>query len=220
MRKLIIIIILLISSFSYYGVVDEDGEKITVYDNVVDEQSITDQVSEDDAIIERIVKENENVETKNEIVKVEQEEIENAKVQEQQNKTTDNTIKQQTIIKSAEQKAQVTTNTSKEDDTSVNKEEITGNVEQNNSYTEKEVMVVEKTECVGNNHKIESGNTCKWFNNKIEADDYYNTEIEKWGKLWENDEITKEEYLKNCPFGYEVWTCPQCQKWTLNFYYR
>ena len=220
MRKLIIIIILLISSFSYYGVVDEDGEKITVYDNVVDEQSITDQVSEDDAIIERIVKENENVETKNEIVKVEQEEIENAKVQEQQNKTTDNTIKQQTIIKSAEQKAQVTTNTSKEDDTSVNKEEITGNVEQNNSYTEKEVMVVEKTECVGNNHKIESGNTGKWFNNKIEADDYYNTEIEKWGKLWENDEITKEEYLKNCPFGYEVWTCPQCQKWTLNFYYR
>ena len=220
MRKLIIIIILLISSFSYYGVVDEDGEKITVYDNVVDEQSITDQVSEDDAIIERIVKENENVETKNEIVKVEQEEIENAKVQEQQNKTTDNTIKQQTIIKSAEQKAQVTTNASKEDDTSVNKEEITGNVEQNNSYTEKEVMVVEKTECVGNNHKIESGNTCKWFNNKIEADDYYNTEIEKWGKLWENDEITKEEYLKNCPFGYEVWTCPQCQKWTLNFYYR
>ena len=220
MRKLIIIIILLISSFSYYGVVDEDGEKITVYDNVVDEQSITDQVSEDDAIIERIVKENENMETKNEIVKVEQEEIENAKVQEQQNKTTDNTIKQQTIIKSAEQKAQVTTNTSKEDDTSVNKEEITGNVEQNNSYTEKEVMVVEKTECVGNNHKIESGNTCKWFNNKIEADDYYNTEIEKWGKLWENDEITKEEYLKNCPFGYEVWTCPQCQKWTLNFYYR
>lgn len=220
MRKLIIIIILLISSFSYYGVVDEDGEKITVYDNVVDEQSITDQVSEDDGIIERIVKENENVETQNEIVKVEQEEIENAKVQEQQNKTTDNTIKQQTIIKSAEQKAQVTTNTSKEDDTSVNKEEITGNVEQNNSYTEKEVMVVEKTECVGNNHKIESGNTGKWFNNKIEADDYYNTEIEKWGNLWENDEITKEEYLKNCPFGYEVWTCPQCQKWTLNFYYR
>ena len=108
MRKLIIIIILLISSFSYYGVVDEDGEKITVYDNVVDEQSITDQVSEDDAIIERIVKENENVETKNEIVKVEQEEIENAKVQEQQNKTTDNTIKQQTIIKSAEQKARAT----------------------------------------------------------------------------------------------------------------
>ena len=220
MRKLIIIIILLISSFSYYGVVDEDGEKITVYDNVVDEQSITDQVSEDDGIIERIVKENENVETKNEIVKVEQEEIENAKVQEQQNKTTDNTIKQQTIIKSAEQKAQVTTNTSKEDDTSVNKEEITGNVEQNNSYTEKEVMVVEKTECVGNNHKIESGNTGKWFNNKIEADDYYNTEIEKWGKLWENDEITKEEYLKNCPYRYQIWTCPQCQKWTLNFYYR
>ena len=220
MRKLIIIIILLISSFSYYGVVDEDGEKITVYDNVVDEQSITDQVSEDDGIIERIVKENENVETQNEIVKVEQEEIENAKVQEQQNKTTDNTIKQQTIIKSAEQKAQVTTNTSKEDDTSVNKEEITGNVEQNNSYTEKEVMVVEKTECVGNNHKIESGNTGKWFNNKIEADDYYNTEIEKWGKLWENDEITKEDYLKNCLFGYEVWTCPQCQIWTLNFYYR
>lgn len=94
------------------------------------------------------------------------------------------------------------------------------NSSSNNGYTEKKVEIAPKQECVGNNHKMSSGNTGKWFDTKAQADNYYNTEIEKWGKMWENDEITKEEYLKKCPSGYEVWTCPQCQKWTVNFYYR
>ena len=90
----------------------------------------------------------------------------------------------------------------------------------NDSYTEEEVQIAPKTECIGNNHKMESGNTGKWFETKEQADNYFNAEIEKWAKQWENGEKTKEEYLKGCPFGYEVWTCPQCQKWTINFYYR
>ena len=67
---------------------------------------------------------------------------------------------------------------------------------------------------------MESGNTGKWFETKEQADNYFNAEIEKWAKQWENGEKTKEEYLKGCPFGYEVWTCPQCQKLKINFYYR
>lgn len=90
----------------------------------------------------------------------------------------------------------------------------------NDSYTEEEVQIAPKTECIGNNHKMESGNTGKWFETKEQADNYFNAEIEKWAKQWENGEKAKEEYLKGCPFGYEVWTCPQCQKWTINFYYR
>lgn len=91
----------------------------------------------------------------------------------------------------------------------------------NNNYTEVEVKIAEKKECDGNNHKIGAGNTGLWFETKAQADNYYNSEIEKWGKLWENDDkFTKEEYLKKCPSGYEVWTCPQCKKWTINFYYR
>ena len=209
MRKLIVIIILLISSFSYYGVVDENGEKVTVFENVVEKQNIVEQIQEENKTTEKIIEEYENTETQNQVEDLEQEKIEIPKVQETQNQTTKNTVKQQT-----------TTITSKANNTSTNKDKTTVNTQQNSSYTEKEVKVAEKTECVGNNHKMKSGNTGKWFNTKTEADNYYNAEIEKWGKQWENDEITKEEYLKKCPSGYEVWTCPQCQKWTLNFYYR
>ncbi len=90
----------------------------------------------------------------------------------------------------------------------------------NNDYIEVKVDIAEKKECQGNNHKMSAGNTELWFETKAQADNYYNSQIEKWGKLWENDEITKEEYLKKCPSGYEVWTCPQCKNWTINFYYR
>lgn len=91
---------------------------------------------------------------------------------------------------------------------------------ENNSYKEYEVTVAKKTKCDGNNHKIIAGNTGKWFDSQAQAESYYNQEIEIWGKKWENENITKEEYLKICPSGYETWSCPQCQKWTLNFYYR
>lgn len=67
---------------------------------------------------------------------------------------------------------------------------------------------------------MKSGNTGKWFETKAQSDSYYNAEIKRWGSKWENGEIEKAEYLKKCPSGYEVWTCPQCGKWTVNFYYR
>lgn len=96
----------------------------------------------------------------------------------------------------------------------------TSNTKEDNSYKEYEVVVAKKTKCDGNNHKIISGNMGKWFDSQAQAESYYNQEIEIWGKKWENEDIAKEEYLKNCPSGYETWSCPQCQKWTLNFYYR
>lgn len=101
-----------------------------------------------------------------------------------------------------------------------NKESQTQTVNKDNSYTESPVELAPKKECIGNNHKISAGNTGKWFETQAQADSFYNAEIEKWGKKWESGEIEKDEYLKKCPSGYEVWTCPQCQKWTINFYYR
>lgn len=88
-----------------------------------------------------------------------------------------------------------------------------------NNYKEQEVQIAPKIECTGNNHKIGAGNTGKWFETQDQAAAYYKAEIAKWGKKWENFEIEDDEYHKNCPYGYEVWTCPQCQKWTVNFYY-
>ena len=99
-------------------------------------------------------------------------------------------------------------------------EQTTTPVKNNDSsYKEQEVQIAPKTECKGNNHKVGAGNTGKWFETQEQAAAYFKTEIAKWGKQWENFEITDEEYHKNCPYGYEVWTCPQCQKWTVNFYY-
>ncbi len=88
------------------------------------------------------------------------------------------------------------------------------------SYTEVKVEIAEKKECEGNNHGMSVGNTGMWFNTKDEAISTYKAEIKKWGDLWTDKEnpISNEEYYKNCPYGYEIWSCPYCGKWTLNYY--
>ena len=85
-------------------------------------------------------------------------------------------------------------------------------------YTEIEVSVAEKKECDGNKHGISSGNTGLWFETKDKAIEKYKAEIKIWGDKWTNDEISDDEYYKNCPYGYESWSCPYCGKWTLNYY--
>lgn len=87
------------------------------------------------------------------------------------------------------------------------------------NYTEIEVSIAERKECVGNKHGIDVGNTGKWFNTKEEAISTYKAEIKLWGNKWTNNEISDEEYYTNCPYGYEVWNCMYCGKWTLNYYY-
>lgn len=74
--------------------------------------------------------------------------------------------------------------------------------------------------CDGSNHGVGVGNSNKWFNSKQEAISYYDGIQKTWGDKWENFEIDSATYDKNCPYGYEVWTCPFCGKWTINFYYR
>lgn len=74
--------------------------------------------------------------------------------------------------------------------------------------------------CDGSNHGVGVGNSNKWFNSKQEAISYYDGIQKTWGDKWENFEIDSATYDKNSPYGYEVWTCPFCGKWTINFYYR
>ena len=71
-----------------------------------------------------------------------------------------------------------------------------------------------------NNHSMGVGNSGKWFSNKNEAITYYDNLISYWGNLWESNKIDDVTYDKNCPVGYEVWSCMFCSKWTINFYYR
>ncbi len=73
--------------------------------------------------------------------------------------------------------------------------------------------------CSGNNHGVGTGNSGRWFNSEAEAISYYKSTIKTWGDKWESFEIDDETYQKNCPYGYEDWSCPYCGKWTINFYY-
>lgn len=90
--------------------------------------------------------------------------------------------------------------------------------ETNKTSTTQNTCEPEK-KCTATKHAIEAGNTGKWFNSKAECDDYYNQISKYWGDKWKKDEITMETYEKNCPYGYECWTCYLCGKWTVNFYY-
>lgn len=77
------------------------------------------------------------------------------------------------------------------------------------------------TRCTNNhNHGMDVGNSGQWFSTKNEAIAYYENKINYWGNLWETDQIDDATYYKNCPKGYEIWSCMYCSKWTINFYYR
>ena len=42
--------------------------------------------------------------------------------------------------------------------------------------------------------------------------------MNEYNRQYEDGEITWEEYVRRCPYGYEAWSCP-CGKWTGNFKY-
>ena len=70
-----------------------------------------------------------------------------------------------------------------------------------------------------NNHSIKCGNMGMWFGSRREVDTYFSSVCNTWGTKYKNEEITWEEYTKNCPQGYECWSCSYCGKWTGNFVY-
>lgn len=71
-----------------------------------------------------------------------------------------------------------------------------------------------------NNHSTSCGDAGIWVASKNEFKTYYENYCEEWNNKWVNDEISNEEYYKNCPYGYECWSCGYCGKWTGNFKYR
>lgn len=86
--------------------------------------------------------------------------------------------------------------------------------------TKKKVKEPEKPKCTDAKHGVGVGNSNKWFNSYNEALSYYDNLILDYSNKVHNGEITFEEYNKQCPCGYEIWSCQYCGKWTLNFYMR
>lgn len=113
-----------------------------------------------------------------------------------------------------ENKSQIVNN-SEEVQKEVAKTEIPKIVEPKQEENKK----TETYKCSGSNHGVGVGNSQKWFNSESEAISNYKSIIKNWGDKWENFEIDDETYNKNCPYGYEDWSCPYCSKWTINFYY-
>lgn len=154
----------------------------------------------------------------------------NIEIEEQETETSIQTQTTQPIKSSSKatnkvetQKAETKSEVVKE--TSTTKEETPTKVDipsTTSNEPKQETKVEEKpTRCTNNsNHGMNVGNSGKWFNSKQEAVNYYDSIIKTWGDKWENFEIDSETYDKKCPYGYEVWTCPFCGKWTINFYYR
>ena len=89
------------------------------------------------------------------------------------------------------------------------------------SWSKKKNVTTKNCEhCTNNsNHSIKCGNIGMWFGSRREVDTYFSSVCNTLGTKYKNEEITWEEYTKNCPQGYECWSCSYCGKWTGNFVY-
>lgn len=97
--------------------------------------------------------------------------------------------------------------------TETNKEEISKQSDNKNK-------VEEKFKCTDTKHFVSVGNSNLWFKDSNEAVSYYDKLINTYSNQVQNGKISTEEYYKLCPYGYEIWSCPSCGRWTLNYYKR
>lgn len=217
MRKLIaIIFMLIISSNAYYGIVNDKGERVTNIQDVLREQNlipnemVAEQTNE--------IAEQEKTEEKQEIMQVQDTKAEEipveTKVEVKKQKVSTQESKPKTV--ETQKKTEVKLETKQENIQEVQKQE------NSKQETKQEVKVQEPEtpKCSDTKHGVGAGNTGKWFNSYNEAVAYYDNLINGYSNQIHNGEITIEEYNKKCPCGYEIWSCPYCNKWTLNFYFR
>lgn len=85
--------------------------------------------------------------------------------------------------------------------------------------TTREQTTTTTKDCANGNHSMPVGNMGRWFSSRNELISYYNNVVNSWNKKYETGAITWEEYVANCPQGYEAYSCSGCGKWTGNFKY-
>lgn len=185
-----------------------------------------------DVAISNIVNETQNKEmteisSNEEIEKKDNEEKENIVIETKQEADISQNIKKQDTVTEKKENIKVEQKTEKQEKTNnqtlseTTKQETKKEIKNENKYTEVKIDIAEKKECSGNKHGMEVGNSGKWFSTKDEAIATYKAEIKKWEEKLKDKEnpISYDEYYKNCPYGYEIFNCPYCNKWTLNYYY-
>lgn len=157
----------------------------------------------------------EKIEEKQEVIESKQE----TQLQEKVNVPTQTQSSSSNNKQKTEPVKQSTTTVETPTQPTVQKDPEPTNIE-NSKVEEKQPEPVVERCTNNNNHGMDVGNSGRWFNSKSEAIAYYDSQTKLWGDKWENFEIDDDTYYKNCPSGYEVWTCMFCGKWTINFYYR
>ena len=200
MKKILMIIFMyIIASNSYYGLVNEKGEKITDFQNteniITTEQT---QEQKDETVVNTEEIQQEQIEqkdtTKNEIEKNTIDD-KNTKQESKQNKDKKTTEKNEVIP--TDNKSNNTKNqTDEKNNTSTN----------TNTNTN-----------TNNNNKCEHGDE-GWYNTKAEAKAVYDNEVSSLDEQWESGKISTEEYRAKKPNGCEVWDCAECHKWTVSIY--
>lgn len=226
MRKIIIILIITLTTFMGGNIYTNNEQRLS--ENVTKNSEDNTIISEENTIISESFDDNfqkisENLEMENEL------NISNDKESEEIAPEESNVTVTLCNTTEKKRKEEITKEEKKIDET---QEEIIYEEKKEIQQPKEEPKVVEtksepikKSEpvtpkCDGSNHGVGVGNSNKWFNSKQEAINYYDGIQKTWGDKWENFEIDSATYDKNCPYGYEVWTCPFCGKWTINFYYR
>lgn len=212
MRKIIIVLIIALTTFMGENIYTNNKE-LKQSEYVKNDVEIIEEIIPENIIItpeekEVILEETQSQEDiKNSIIEEEQVSVEKSKIKStpKEEKLVEQPRKQE--VQKVEEQIQV-----------LQPEEEPKVVEQKPEPIKEPEPVTPK--CDGSKHGVNVGNSNKWFNTKQEAIAYYNNLIKTWGDKWERFEIDSETYDKNCPYGYEVWSCPFCEKWTINFYYR
>ena len=178
----------------------EDTEVIAVENNVEEQEKVEEIQQEVDIV--KVNNTSIQEEPKKDPVVIQEKKVESLKPVEQP-KTTPVTTPKKTV--------------EKEITTPVVETKIS---EQPKEETKVEIKQPETPKCSDTKHGVGVGNSNKWFNSYDEALSYYDNLILSYSNKVHNGEITFEEYNKQCPCGYEIWSCQYCGKWTLNYYKR
>lgn len=206
MKKIFIIAIMLISSLC---VNHFTGESEVTYNA---NEDITEESQKIIADVEIEEQKNDELEIEDpEVQEIEQVIPETKTVE--KNESTKNTENQKSQIKSSS--SNTNNNKAKETTTAETKKEQVNNSQTASTNTQKK----EEKKTNESNNIPKCTHTGNWYNTKAEAISVYDAEINKWGDKWTNYEIDNETYYKNCPKGYEVLSCPICNKWTINLFY-
>ena len=236
---LIIIFLILVGVLLTISIYKNNKKPFEIGNNeIISEGEIEHNEKEENILENIVVEENIEVSDKNETEKVEiieknENKTDNQNVSEKNNTSTtetsnkannkvnnkETTIKKNTTTttvsnnanstsKNEEKKEPIITEKPKEDIAKEDEKTTTDKATTNNTKTEE---IIETPKCKHSNEN--------YYNTEEEAIAFYKKTSKEYGDKVKSGEITYEEYLKKCPYGYETMSCPYCQKWTISFYY-